>query len=209
MRLRQILINLVNSAIKFSAGGRTAGRVAVRAVLVQQERQRVTLEFQVIDNGIGMGEATLATLFTAFTQADVSTTRRFGGTGLGLAISGNLAQRLGGSISVTSAPGAGSTFTLRLPFTRAESAGGKTPSVPSLVAGLSCLIIGNGKTLSGDLVAYLAKAGAHTEHVENLDAASHKVPSLAPGPWVWVVNTDAESPTSLDSLRASRAPIRG
>lgn len=202
LRLRQILINLVNNAIKFSAGGRTAGRVAVRAVLVQQERQRVTLEFQVIDNGIGMGEATLATLFTAFTQADVSTTRRFGGTGLGLAISGNLAQRLGGSISVTSAPGEGSTFTLRLPFTRAESAGGKTPSVPSLVAGLSCLIIGNGKTLSGDLVAYLAKAGAHTEHVENLDAASHKVPSLAPGPWVWVVNTDAESPTSLDSLRA-------
>ena len=173
----------------------------MRAVLAQQERQRVTLEFQVIDNGIGMGEATLATLFTAFTQADVSTTRRFGGTGLGLAISGNLAQRLGGSISVTSAPGAGSTFTLRLPFTRAESAGGKAPSVPSLVAGLSCLIIGNGKTLSGDLVAYLAKAGAHTEHVENLDAASHKVPSLAPGPWVWVVNTDAESPTSLDSLR--------
>ena len=201
LRLRQILINLVNNAIKFSAGGRTAGRVAVRAVLVQQERQRVTLEFQVIDNGIGMGEATLATLFTAFTQADVSTTRRFGGTGLGLAISGNLAQRLGGSISVTSAPGAGSTFTLRLPFTRAEPAGGKTPSVPSLVAGLSCLIIGNGKTLSGDLVVYLAKAGAHTEHVVNLDAASQKVPSLAPGPWVWVVNTEAESPASLDSLR--------
>lgn len=78
LRLRQILINLVNNAIKFSAGGRTAGRVAVRAVLVQQERQHVTLEFQVIDNGIGMGEATLATLFTAFTQADATTTRRFG-----------------------------------------------------------------------------------------------------------------------------------
>lgn len=202
LRLRQILINLVNNAVKFSAGGRTAGRVAVRAVLVQQERQHVTLEFQVIDNGIGMGEATLATLFTAFTQADATTTRRFGGTGLGLAISGNLAQRMGGRISVTSAPGAGSTFTLRLPFVRAESTGGKVPPPPSLVAGVFCLVIGNGKTLSGDLVAYLAKAGAHTEHVENLEAVRQLAPSLAPGPWVWVVNTEAESPAPLDSLRA-------
>ena len=201
LRLRQILINLVNNAIKFSAGGRTSGCVAVRAVLVQQELRSVTLEFQVIDNGIGMGEATLATLFTAFTQADVSTTRRFGGTGLGLAISGSLAQRMGGRISVTSAPGTGSTFTLRLPFARAEPAGNKSQPSPSLVAGLSCLIIGNGKTLSGDLVVYLANAGAQTLHAVNLDAASQLAPSLAPGPWVWVVNTEAESPASLDSLR--------
>ncbi len=203
LRLRQILINLVNNAIKFSAGGPVTGRVAVRAVLVQQSAQSATLEFQVIDNGIGMGEATLATLFTAFTQADVSTTRRFGGTGLGLAISGNLAQRMGGDISVVSAPGAGSTFTLRLPFACAAAAEGEAPpSPPSLVAGLSCLIIGNGETLSGDLVAYLANAGAHTRHVVNLDAASQLAPSLAPGPWIWVVNTEADGPVSLDSLRA-------
>ncbi len=202
LRLRQILINLVNNAIKFSAGGRTAGRVAVRAVLVQQQPQSVTLEFQVIDNGIGMGEATLATLFTAFTQADVSTTRRFGGTGLGLVISGNLAQRMGGSISVVSAPGAGSTFTLRLPFTCVSPAGGEAQPAPSLVAGLSCLIIGNGKTRTGDLVTYLANAGAQTQQVVNLDAAGQLAPTLAPGPWVWVVNTEADKPPSLDSLRA-------
>ncbi len=202
LRLRQILINLVNNAIKFSAGGKTTGRVAVRAVLVEQGAQSVTLEFQVIDNGIGMGEATLATLFTAFTQADVSTTRRFGGTGLGLAISGNLAQRMGGSIAVVSAPGAGSTFTLRLPFARAAGAQDGAAPPPSLVAGLSCLIIGNGKTLSGDLVTYLANAGAHTRHVASLEAAGRLAPSLAPGPWVWVVNTEADSPASLDRLRA-------
>lgn len=202
LRLRQILINLVNNAIKFSAGRRIAGRVAVRAVLVEQHDQSVTLEFQVIDNGIGMGEATLATLFTAFTQADVSTTRRFGGTGLGLVISGNLAQRMGGGISVTSALGAGSTFTLRLPFTRVAPAQGETQPAPSLVEGLSCLIIGNGKTLSGDLVTYLANAGAHTQQVVDVEAASQLAPSLAPGPWVWVINTDADSPPSLDSLRA-------
>lgn len=202
LRLRQVLINLVNNAIKFSAGGQVAGRVAVRAVLVDKGTHSVTLEFQVIDNGIGMGEATLATLFTAFTQADVSTTRRFGGTGLGLAISGSLAQRMGGSISVVSAPGAGSTFTLRLPFACAAPAIAAAVPPPSLVAGLSCLIIGNGKTLSADLVTYLANAGAHTRHVVSLEAARQLAPSLAPGPWVWVVNTDADSPVSLDRLRA-------
>jgi signal transduction histidine kinase/HPt (histidine-containing phosphotransfer) domain-containing protein/DNA-binding NarL/FixJ family response regulator len=202
LRLRQILINLVNNAIKFSAGGAVAGRVAVRAVLAEQDARSVTLEFQVVDNGIGMGEATLATLFTAFTQADVSTTRRFGGTGLGLAISGNLAQRMGGSISVTSAPGAGSTFTLRLPFARMPSAPAGAQPAPSLVEGLSCLIIGNGKTLSGDLLTYLANAGAHAQQVENLEAARQVAPSLAPGPWVWVINTEADSPPSMDSLRA-------
>lgn len=202
LRLRQILINLVNNAIKFSAGGRVAGRVAVRAVLVAQDAQSVTLEFQVIDNGIGMGEATLATLFTAFTQADVSTTRRFGGTGLGLVISGNLAQRMGGHISVTSALGAGSTFTLRLPLARVPAAPGESRPAPSLVAGLSCLIIGNGKTLSGDLVTYLNNAGAQTQQVVNLEAARQLAPSLAPGVWVWVINTEADTPPSLDSLRA-------
>lgn len=202
LRLRQILINLVNNAIKFSAGGRTSGQVAVRAVLVQQQAGSVTLEFQVIDNGIGMGEATLTTLFTAFTQADVSTTRRFGGTGLGLVISANLAQRMGGSIAVVSAPGAGSTFTLRLPFTCVGPSHGESQAALSQVAGLACLIIGNGKTRSGDLVTYLANAGAHTQQVVNLDAAAELAPRLAPGPWVWVVNTEAERPPSLDSLRA-------
>lgn len=201
LRLRQILINLVNNAIKFSAGGSTPGRVAVRAVLVAQDAQSVTLEFQVIDNGIGMGEATLAKLFTAFTQADVSTTRRFGGTGLGLVISGNLAQRMGGHISVTSALGAGSTFTLRLPLVRVPPGPQEAQPAPSPVAGLSCLIIGNGKTLSGDLVTYLRNAGAHTQLVANIEAASQLAPNLAPGPWVWVINTEADKPLSLDSLR--------
>ena len=205
LRLRQILINLVNNAIKFSAGGAVAGRVAVRAVLAEQDARSVTLEFQVVDNGIGMGEATLATLatlFTAFTQADASTTRRFGGTGLGLAISGNLAQRMGGNIAVTSTPGAGSTFTLRLPFARVPPTPEDARAAPTLVEGLSCLIIGNGKTLSGDLVTYLANAGAHTQQVVDLEAARQLTPSLAPGPWVWVINTEADSPPSMDSLRA-------
>ena len=86
LRLRQVLINLANNAIKFSSGQSHAGRVSVRALLVEQSAEQVTVEFQVTDNGIGMDEETQARLFTAFTQADASTTRRFGGTGLGLAL---------------------------------------------------------------------------------------------------------------------------
>jgi len=116
LRLRQVLINLINNAIKFSAGTGNAGHVAVRAMLVASEPGRATVEFQVVDNGIGMTQDTISRLFAAFSQADASTTRRFGGTGLGLAISHRLVELMGGAITVHSAPGKGATFSVRLPF---------------------------------------------------------------------------------------------
>ncbi|SHM68769.1 PAS domain S-box-containing protein [Duganella sacchari] len=116
LRLRQVLINLINNAIKFSAGAGNAGHVAVRAMLVASEPGRATVEFQVVDNGIGMTQDTISRLFVAFSQADSSTTRRFGGTGLGLAISHRLVELMGGAITVYSAPGKGATFSVRLPF---------------------------------------------------------------------------------------------
>ncbi|MEI7892027.1 MAG: PAS domain S-box protein [Myxococcales bacterium] len=82
-RLRQILINLANNAIKFSSGRQQPGRVSVRAKLAESNTERVVLEFQIADNGIGIDEANLARLFTPFIQADTSTTRRFGGTETG------------------------------------------------------------------------------------------------------------------------------
>jgi len=115
-RLRQVLVNLIANAIKFSSGGAQAAQVSVRAELVERCGRVVTLDLVVADNGIGMDDSTLSSLFTRFTQADVSTTRRFGGTGLGLAISAMLVEMMGGTISVTSTPGRGSTFTVRLSF---------------------------------------------------------------------------------------------
>ncbi len=116
LRLRQVLLNLVSNAIKFSAGQRRQGKVSVRVLRAGRGQEEMTVEFQVFDNGVGMNEETQAKLFTPFTQADISTTRRFGGTGLGLVISRNLVELMGGGISVESSIGQGSTFTARLPL---------------------------------------------------------------------------------------------
>src|SRR5436190_12169567 len=105
-RLRQILLNLVGNAIKFTPKG------SVRLEVGPVEDTRLC--FEVIDTGIGLDAEQQARLFTAFSQADASTTRRFGGTGLGLAISKRLAGMLGGDLRVRSVPGEGSTFTLTI-----------------------------------------------------------------------------------------------
>ena len=114
-RLRQILVNLVGNAIKFTESGGV--RIITRLVdgpegEVQGGANVPRMQFDVLDTGIGMTEEQVGRLFQPFTQADTSTTRRFGGTGLGLSISVRLAEMLGGGIAVESTPGEGSLFRL-------------------------------------------------------------------------------------------------
>jgi PAS domain S-box-containing protein len=109
-RLRQILVNLISNAIKFTA----AGSVRVVTRLVEDGGPDARLRFDVIDTGIGITPEQTGRLFDPFTQGDTSTSRQFGGSGLGLAISRQLARLLGGEITVTSTPGAGSTFSLTI-----------------------------------------------------------------------------------------------
>ena len=109
MRLRQILLNLLSNACKFTKQGE------VRLKARKGADGRDGLEIAVSDTGIGMTAEQLAKLFEEFTQADSLTARRYGGTGLGLAISRKLARMMGGDVTVTSEPGKGSVFTLRLP----------------------------------------------------------------------------------------------
>ncbi|MGS0755713.1 ATP-binding protein [Roseateles sp. GG27B] len=207
LRLRQVLVNIVNNAIKFSSKQRHPGWVSVRAVLAGRSPKQVTVEFRVMDNGIGMDEETRARLFSAFTQADASTTRRFGGTGLGLAISSHLVQLMGGAIAVQSAPGQGAIFTVRLPFEPLTvEASGADPLAD--VSGLSCLVLGDAQGLGDDMAAYLRHGGAHVERAENLAAALQLTAELAPGPWLFVINAKHATPP-LEALRtACRARLK-
>ncbi len=109
MRLRQILLNLLSNACKFTK----QGEVTLRVKKVVDGRNWI--EFAVADTGIGMTPEQQAKLFEEFTQADSSTARQYGGTGLGLAITRKLARMMGGDVTVTSEPGKGSVFTVRLP----------------------------------------------------------------------------------------------
>lgn len=111
LRLRQVLLNLLNNAVKFT----NKGEVWLR-VRCERSAGVGRIVFTVIDTGIGISREQLARLFQPFSQADESTTRRFGGTGLGLIISKRLASLLGGDVTVTSEPGRGSTFTVFIPF---------------------------------------------------------------------------------------------
>jgi len=124
VRVRQILLNLVGNAVKFTEQGSITVRLRCDSVNGTAGR----LSFVVQDTGIGMTPQELSGIFEPFTQADVTTTRRFGGSGLGLTISRNLARMMGGDITVQSRPGAGSTFTFSLPIDAALMAGPKGPA---------------------------------------------------------------------------------
>lgn len=117
LRARQIVMNLVGNAVKFTS----QGEVVVRADVQLTALDRAVARISVTDTGIGMDAAAVKRIFEPFSQADETTTRRFGGTGLGLAICRELADIMGGEISVESAPQVGSTFHLGLPLTVASA----------------------------------------------------------------------------------------
>jgi PAS domain S-box-containing protein len=124
VRLRQVLINLVSNAVKFTA----EGGVVVRVGPARLTADRVVVRFEVADSGIGIESSQIERLFESFSQADSSTTRRYGGTGLGLAISRQLVELMGGEIGAEGAPGEGSTFRFSIPFETSPTAG--DPATP-------------------------------------------------------------------------------
>jgi signal transduction histidine kinase/CheY-like chemotaxis protein len=164
MRLRQILLNLLSNACKFTKDGAVRLRIA-RA----EESGQHWVDFAVSDTGIGMTEEQLGRMFQEFSQADASTTRQFGGSGLGLVISRRLCRLMGGDITAISAPGKGSTFTVRLPTEGAQPlpVAATTPAATSPAASQggrgTVLVIDDDRTARELMTTYLTDEGFAVE----------------------------------------------
>ena len=143
-RLRQIIVNLVGNAIKFTS----KGEIYIHVGLKDKTANNVTLEFSVKDTGIGIPEDKLSGLFTPFTQADSTTTRKYGGTGLGLAISAKLVNLMKGKIWVDSVEGRGSDFrfTIETQFTSPEGIANPVTDFPTKLRGKNVLIVDDNPT---------------------------------------------------------------
>jgi len=218
-RLRQILTNLVGNAIKFTHKGGV--KVTLRFV---PNRPVAQLQIDVSDSGIGIAEDKLESVFEPFTQAESSITRRFGGTGLGLTISRRFARAMGGDITLKSAPGAGSTFTVTLPAGPIEQVKLLTPEALNrqqtdavIPAGASwklpkvhVLIVDDGEENRELVRLVLEEAGALTEQAENGRVAVEK--ALA-RPYDLILmdlqmpEMDGETATRLLRSRGLKTPI--
>ncbi len=160
VRLRQLLYNLIGNGIKFCSGrDGIKGRVSVRVDFTDGDP--LQLKVRVADNGIGISAAQQQQLFMPFTQAETSTTRRYGGTGLGLAICRHLVDLMGGGIRLISEPEVGTVFMLTLPMPPAAPP--LEQPIPPDLNGVRCLLYDSSDYNSDDLYRYLAHAGAEVE----------------------------------------------
>ncbi|MEW5799684.1 MAG: PAS domain S-box protein [Bacteroidota bacterium] len=169
-RLRQILTNLVGNAIKFTEHG----EVLVRIQLEKDTPTRTTIKFSVTDTGIGLSPEAQQKLFQPFTQADGSTTRKYGGTGLGLTISKQLVEMMGGSIGLESELGKGSTFWFLLPFDKQVHSEESVETIENL-AMLHVLIVDDNATNRLAIKHRLASWGIVSEESDSGSAALEKV----------------------------------
>lgn len=175
-RVRQVLMNLVGNALKFTERGHVLVIVEALAEdpLTAHEDAAVRLRITVEDTGPGVAADTQSRLFQPFTQADASTTRRFGGTGLGLAISRRLVELMGGEIGVDSEPGQGSRFYFTVRLSRAA---GQTPEQPwlALLQNRRALVVDDDARGRGTLAATLRSAGMQTVALASAPAALERL----------------------------------
>ncbi len=213
LRLGQVLINLVDNAIKFTEHG----SVTLRCRLSERQVGRVALRFDVEDSGIGMSEDQRAQLFDPFTQAEESITRKYGGTGLGLAISQRLVELMGGRIEVESAPRAGSRFSftvlletgdtttdVRPPMLAADEGIGRasrSPRIPRF-SGRRILVVEDNEVNCQIALDMLAATGARTETAANGMRALERLFGAGPAAFDLVL-MDLQMP-ELGGLAATR-----
>ncbi|MFA5982654.1 MAG: response regulator [Methylococcaceae bacterium] len=165
-RIGQVLGNLVGNAIKFTAAGEVSVNISLAtqpAAYQNSETQAQLIQFTVHDTGVGIHESVHANLFQAFSQADSSTTRKFGGTGLGLAISKQLVEMMGGKLTFSSADNAGSTFTFVIPLPSAAIACSEKPLHANQLQGKKLLIVEDNLTNRDILLNYATDWGMQVD----------------------------------------------
>ena len=205
LRLRQMLINLTSNAIKFS----THGSVRIEGRITGTSATAAELELVVSDSGIGIAKDKLELLFKPFSQVDNSTTRQYGGTGLGLSIVRSLAQLMGGEVGVSSTPGVGSRFWIRLPVAAVEAgaerrAGERLPLSAPATTALSAgqvLVVEDNPTNRKVIEALLRKLGLACQCVVNGEEA---LAALTGGAQPSIVLMDCQMPV-MDGFAATRA----
>ena len=210
-RLRQILVNLLGNALKFTPQGSVTLRVERELAPAGDDEGQSWLRFNVVDTGIGIAADKIKMIFERFTQADSSTTRKYGGTGLGLAISKGLVELMGGRLGCSSELGKGSTFFLSAPFEVREKgtapAGDDSGSMVTLTADPAARHPGHRILIAEDseynivlIRAYLKNSGFELDVAENGRIAVEKVMATRPD----LVLMDLQMPV-MDGLEATRA----
>jgi signal transduction histidine kinase/ActR/RegA family two-component response regulator len=196
-RLRQVVLNLLSNAVKFTE----SGRVDLRAAAARGDDGSIVLTVSVVDTGIGIPADRTLRIFDPFTQADSSTTRRFGGTGLGLAISRQLIKQMGGSIGVHSVPGQGSTFSisLKLVETTAPAPAATAPDIRPHWARLCVLLAEDNPVNQMVQKKILARLGMTCDVVSN----GREAVEMASCNRYHVVLLDLQMP-EMDGLEAAR-----
>ncbi|MBS0461799.1 MAG: response regulator [Proteobacteria bacterium] len=175
VRLRQIVSNLVSNALKFTE----RGSITVQVAKLKETRTHHQLRFEVQDTGVGISPEAAGKLFSAFSQADASTTRVYGGTGLGLAICKRIVDLMGGRIGVDSEVGRGSTFWFEIPMLKVS---GDIEGPRSGLQGARLLVLTNDATLHKRIAASLAQTGASVQFVENTQDALAQLRAVAAAP---------------------------
>ena len=203
-RLRQILTNLIGNAVKFT----DRGEVGVRVEAVEAEGPSVVLAFDVSDTGIGIPPEKQRRIFDAFTQADSSTTRRYGGTGLGLSIAKQLCEMMGGTIGLTSEPGRGSTFRFTARFGRQSEA---APLAEAGIAGGPVLIAVRHTLNRESLKDQLSHWGMTVAEAETGDAIFAELRDAAArgAGYAWAIVDSGLSDANGADLVRSIKPIAG
>ncbi|MEP3115669.1 response regulator [Nisaea sp.] len=196
-RLAQILLNLTGNAAKFTQ----KGAIVLSVDLVERDAEGATLHFEVSDTGIGMAPEQFENLFQAFSQADTSTTRRYGGSGLGLAISKALTTLMGGAISVQSTQGEGSSFQLTARFEVPTEAGPQ--KTDDIIGDLNVLIVDPASKARSTIAQSVEQLGATTGTAIDCDSAEEALRVADPAYDIVLLDNGITTPGSVNRLRSA------